>query len=68
MNWVTFEVAGGGRVMVQLHHVVSIYDEQGAVKLATAAGGVHILKDISVQRAAAIVAAAADAHAARAAG
>lgn len=54
--------------MVQLHHVVAIYDEQGDVKLATAAGGVHTLKDMTVQRAAAIVSAAADAHAARAAG
>jgi hypothetical protein len=41
--------------VVQLRHIVAIYDEQGAVKLATAAGGVHILKDITVQRAAAIV-------------
>jgi hypothetical protein len=58
VSWVTFEVASGGLVMVQPAYVVAIYDEQGAVKLATAAGGVHILKDMSVQRAAATVAAA----------
>jgi hypothetical protein len=55
MSWVTFEGAAGGLVVVQLRHVVAIYDEQGEVKLATTAGGVHTLKDITVQRAAAIV-------------
>ena len=55
MSWITFETAGGGLVVVQLHHIVSIYDEQGCVKLATAAGGEHILQDMSVQRAAARV-------------
>ncbi len=29
----------GGLVVVQVRHVVAIYDEQGEVKLATAAGG-----------------------------
>ena len=47
--------------MVQVSHVVAIYDEQGMVKLATTAGGVHVLKDITVRRAAALVSAAADA-------
>ncbi|MEJ0017300.1 MAG: hypothetical protein WDN25_12165 [Acetobacteraceae bacterium] len=65
MNWVTFEVADGGFVAVQLHHVVAIYDEQGTVKLATTASGVHVLKDTTVQRAVMIVCAAADAEAAR---
>jgi hypothetical protein len=37
---------------------VALYDEGGEVKLATAAGGVHSLKDISVRRAAAMVASA----------
>jgi hypothetical protein len=60
MSWVTFEAATGGRVVVQLRHVVAIYDEQGEVKLATTSGGVHILKDISVQRAAALVSKAED--------
>ena len=60
MSWVTFEAATGGRVVVQLRHVVAIYDEQGEVKLATTSGGVHILKDISVQRAAALVTKAED--------
>lgn len=55
MSWVTFEAATGGLVVVQLCHVVAIYDEQGEVKLATTAGGVHSLKDISVRRAAALV-------------
>jgi len=64
VSWVTFETATGGLVVVQVHHVVAIYDEQGDVKLATAAGGVHVLKDITVQRAAAIVSRAADASAA----
>ncbi len=64
MNWVTFEAAGGGLVVVQARHVVAIYDEQGTVKLATAAGGVHVLKDMTVQRAAGIVSKAADADAA----
>ena len=40
---------------------MAIYDEQGQVKLATAAGGVHTLKDITVRRAAAIVSSAEDA-------
>jgi len=65
VNWVTFEVDGGGRVAVQLQHVVAIYDEQGSVKLATTASGVHVLKDTTVQRAVMIVSAAADAEAAR---
>jgi hypothetical protein len=56
VSWVTFEAASGGLVVVQVRHVVAIYDEQGAVKLETASGGVHILKDITVRRAAAIVA------------
>jgi hypothetical protein len=60
MNWVTFETATGGLVVVQPQHVVAIYDEQGEVKLATTAAGVHILKDMTVRRAAALVAAAAD--------
>ena len=65
MSWVTFEVATGGRVVVQFRHVVAIYDEQGEVKLSTTAGGVHTLKDISVQRAAAVVSKAEDASAVR---
>jgi hypothetical protein len=64
VNWVTFEAAGGGLVVVQARHVVAIYDEQGTVKLATAAGGVHVLKDMTVQRAAGIVSKAGDADAA----
>jgi hypothetical protein len=65
MGWATFEVVGGGLVAVQPCHVVAIYDELGSVKLATAAGGVHILKDMTVRRAAAIVSKAADADAAQ---
>ena len=65
MSWVTFEAAGGGLITVQLRHVVAIYDEQGQVKLATTAGGVHVLKDITVQRAAGIVSNAEDATAVR---
>lgn len=61
MSWVTFAVIGGGLVSVQPRHVVAIYDELGAVKLATTASGVHILKDMTVQRATAIVSRAADA-------
>ena len=60
MSWVTFETATGGCVVVQVRHVVALYDEGGQVKLSTAAGGVHSLKDISVRRAAAIVASAED--------
>jgi hypothetical protein len=67
MSWISFETEGGGLVMVRLHHVVAIYDEQGRVKLATTAGGEHVLKDMSVQRAAARVDAAVDADAAVAA-
>jgi ribosomal protein S11 len=63
MSWVTFEAATGGLVTVQLRHIVAIYDEQGSVKLATTAGGVHVLKDITVQRAAAMVSKAEDATA-----
>lgn len=55
MSWVTFEAVAGGLVVVQLRHVVAIYDEQGEVKLATTAGGVHSLKDMTVRRAAAMV-------------
>jgi hypothetical protein len=65
MNWVSFEVAGGGLVAVQLQHIVAIYDEQGVAKLATTASGVHVLKDTTVQRAVMVVSAAADAEAAR---
>jgi hypothetical protein len=61
VSWVTFETAARGLLVVQLRHVVSIYDEQGEVKLATTAGGVHILKDITVQRAAGMVSRAEDA-------
>jgi hypothetical protein len=61
VSWVTFEVAGGGLVALQLRHIVAIYDEQGSVKLATAAGGVHVLKDTTVQRAVMVVSTAADA-------
>jgi hypothetical protein len=55
VSWVTFEAAAGGLVVVQLRHIVAIYDEQGEVKLSTTAGGVHSLKDITVRRAAALV-------------
>ena len=65
MTWVTFESDPGGLIVVQLPHIVAIYDEQGSVKLSTTAGGVHILKDISVQRAAALISAAAEATEAR---
>jgi hypothetical protein len=65
VTWVTFEVADGGLVAVQLRHIVAIYDEQDSVKLATAAGGVHVLKETTVQRAVMVVSAAADAAAAR---
>jgi hypothetical protein len=65
VSWVTFQVEAGGLVAIQLAHIVAVYDEQGTVKLATTAGGVHTLKDISVQRAAALVAAAEDATAVR---
>jgi hypothetical protein len=65
VSWVTFEAAAGGLVVVQLTHVVAIYDEQGEVKLATASGGVHILKDITVQRAASMVTRAQEAVAVR---
>jgi hypothetical protein len=61
VSWVTFEAATGGLVTVQLRHIVAINDEQGAVKLATTAGGVHTLKDITVKRAAGIVSNAEDA-------
>jgi hypothetical protein len=61
VTWVTFDAAGGGLVVVQSRHIVAIYDEQGSVKLATTAGGVHVLKDMTVQRAAAIVSTATDA-------
>jgi cystathionine beta-lyase/cystathionine gamma-synthase len=65
VSWITFEAATGGLVTVQLRHIVAIYDELGAVKLATTAGGVHTLKDITVQRAAAMVSKAEDATAVR---
>jgi hypothetical protein len=61
VSWVTFESTAGGLVVVQVRHVVAIYDEQGEVKLSTAAGGVHRLKDITVRRAVAMVASAEDA-------
>ena len=43
MDWVTFETEGGGLLKVQARHNVAIYNELGAVKLSTSAGGVHIL-------------------------
>ncbi len=60
MSWVTFEAAAGGIVMLQAPHIESIYDEQGVVKLATASGGVHVLKAMTVRQAAAIVSRAMD--------
>lgn len=65
MTWITFEIAGGGLVTVQLQHIVAIYDEQGCVKLSTAAGDVLVLKEMTVQRAAGLVSAASDAANAR---
>ena len=65
MNWITFEVLNGGLVAVQPQHVVALYDEQGCVKLSTTAGGVHVLKDMTVQRAIGMISAAADAAGAR---
>ena len=65
MSWVTFAVAAGGLVAVQLQHIVAIYDEQGVIKLATSASGVHVLKDTTVQRALMVISAAAEAEAAR---
>jgi hypothetical protein len=57
MSWVTFETKGGGLLKVQAQHIVAIYDEQGAVKLSTTAGGVHTLADgATVQSAAQTVA------------
>jgi hypothetical protein len=64
VKWAIFEVAGSGLVAVQPQHVVAIYDEQGVVKLATTAGGVHILKETTVQRAVMVVSEAADREAA----
>jgi hypothetical protein len=58
VSWVTFNAADGGLIAVQSAHVAAIYDEQGAVKLATTAGSVHVLKEMSVRRAMAMVAAA----------
>jgi hypothetical protein len=60
MSWITFETVSGGLVVAQLRHIIAIYDEQGQVKLATVGGGEHILKDVSVQRAAARVSASSD--------
>jgi hypothetical protein len=63
MNWITFETEGGGLLKVQLRHVVAIYDEQGVVKLSTAAGGVHTLaRGMSVQRAASVISTCDDAQ------
>jgi len=62
VSWITFATAGGGLLAVQLQHIAAIYDEQDTVKLATTAGGVHLLKDMTVQRAAALVAAVASAE------
>ena len=58
MSWITFATEGGGLLAVQVQHIAAIYDEQDTVKLATTAGGVHLLKDMTVQRAAALVATA----------
>ena len=65
MSWVTFEAAGGGLVAVQPQHVAAVYDEQGVVKLSTTASHVHVLKDITVQRATMRLTAAAEAETAR---
>lgn len=55
-DWVTFAALGGGLVAVQARHVVAIYDEGGAVKLSTVAGGVHTLAPgLGVGQAAALV-------------
>ena len=65
MSWITFATAGGGLLAVQLCHIAAIYDEHDTVKLATTAGGVHILKDMTVQRAVGLVGATANADAER---
>ena len=65
MNWITFEVAGSGIVAVQITHIVAVYDEQGSVKLSTTAGGVHVLKEMTVQRAVGAISAAFEAAGAR---
>ena len=63
MNWITLETDGGGLLKVQLRHVVAIYDEEGVVKLSTAAGGVHTLaRGMSVQRAASVISTCDDAR------
>ena len=55
MKWITFETEGGGLLKVQPQHLVSIYDELGAVKVSTTSGGVHVLaKGMRVQEAARI--------------
>jgi hypothetical protein len=64
MSWVTFEVTGGTQAAVQPQHVVAIHGNEGVVKLSTTSSSVHVLKDITVQRAAMRLAAAADAEAA----
>lgn len=65
MSWITFEAAGGGLLTVQIRHIAAIYDEQGSVKLSTTAGGVHVLKEMTVQRAVGMISAALDAGDAR---
>ena len=63
MNWITLETEGGGLLKVQLRHIVAIYDEEGVVKLSTAAGGVHTLaRGMSVQRAASVISTCDDAR------
>lgn len=65
MDWITFEVAGGGLVTVQICHIAAVYDEQGSVELSTTAGGVHVLREMTVQRALGMISAVLDAAEAR---
>lgn len=55
----------GGLIMVQTRHIAAIYGEQESVKLSTTAGGEHILKEVTVQRAVGMISAALDVDDAR---
>lgn len=54
MIWITCNAADGGLMAVHPVPVARVYDDQGAVKLAAAAGSVHTLREKPVRRVVAI--------------
>lgn len=55
MIWIVFNTTDAGLIAVQPAHVAAVYDEQGAVTLATTDCTVHMLQATSARRAIAMI-------------